>query len=172
MSVRAQSGTAGASRGCLEVTVAGAVRVSLDVTVRAADHAAPPPVEATEVLVTVVVTSEPPLGPVPETLTAAVPETVTIVVPEDVPEAVRPPGRGSRPLTGRELDILRLTAQALSNAQIASRLRITEATVKRHLTNIYGKLQAVSRLDAVRKASAARLIGMEHAEPSDVPASL
>ncbi|TDC86146.1 response regulator transcription factor [Micromonospora sp. KC606] len=61
-------------------------------------------------------------------------------------------------LTERELEVLRLTAQALSNAQIASRLRITEATVKRHLTNIYGKLQAVSRVDAVRKAAAAYLI--------------
>ncbi|MFY1649298.1 helix-turn-helix domain-containing protein [Solwaraspora sp. WMMB762] len=44
------------------------------------------------------------------------------------------------------------------NAQIASRLCITEATVKRHLTNIYAKLDAVSRVDAVRKATAARLI--------------
>ncbi|GHJ07069.1 DNA-binding response regulator [Micromonospora humidisoli] len=61
-------------------------------------------------------------------------------------------------LTERELEVLRLTAQALSNAQIATRLRITEATVKRHLTNIYGKLDAVSRVDAVRKAAAAYLI--------------
>lgn len=62
------------------------------------------------------------------------------------------------PLTGREFDVLRLTASAFSNAQIASRLYITEATVKRHLTNIYAKLGAVSRVDAVRKAIAARLV--------------
>ncbi|MGH4000607.1 MAG: LuxR C-terminal-related transcriptional regulator, partial [Pseudonocardiaceae bacterium] len=33
-----------------------------------------------------------------------------------------------------------------------------EGTVKRHLTNIYVKLGAVSRVDAIRKATAARLI--------------
>ncbi|MFY1633000.1 response regulator [Solwaraspora sp. WMMB335] len=66
--------------------------------------------------------------------------------------------RAAAPLTERELEVLRLTADAMSNAQIASRLFITEATVKRHLTNIYAKLHAVSRVDAVRKATAARLI--------------
>jgi DNA-binding NarL/FixJ family response regulator len=66
------------------------------------------------------------------------------------------------PLTDREREVLRLTALALSNAQIATRLHITEATVKRHLTNIYGKLHAVSRVDAVRKANAAKLISLDH----------
>ncbi|WJK35270.1 response regulator transcription factor [Solwaraspora sp. WMMA2065] len=66
--------------------------------------------------------------------------------------------RTTPPLTERELEVLRLTAEALSNAQIAGRLCITEATVKRHLTNIYAKLHAVSRVDAIRKATAARLI--------------
>ncbi len=61
-------------------------------------------------------------------------------------------------LTGRELDVLRLVAEALSNAQVADRLFITEATVKRHLTNVYAKLDAVSRVDALRKAAAAGLI--------------
>ncbi|MDG4784846.1 response regulator transcription factor [Micromonospora sp. WMMD1102] len=67
-------------------------------------------------------------------------------------------GNSAGPLTDRELEVLTLTAQAFSNAQIASRLHITQATVKRHLTNIYAKLQAVSRVDAIRKATAARLI--------------
>ncbi|MDI6099380.1 response regulator transcription factor [Actinoplanes sp. NEAU-A12] len=62
------------------------------------------------------------------------------------------------PLTARELEVLVCIAEAMSNAQIANRLFITEATVKRHLTNIYAKLQAVSRVDAIRKATAARLI--------------
>jgi DNA-binding NarL/FixJ family response regulator len=62
------------------------------------------------------------------------------------------------PLTARELDVLRLLAQACSNAQIAGELYISEATVKRHLTNIYAKLAAVSRVDAIRKATALRLI--------------
>jgi DNA-binding NarL/FixJ family response regulator len=68
-----------------------------------------------------------------------------------------PPSNGL--LTTRELGVLRLTAQALSNGQIGSRLNITQATVKRHLTNIYAKLGAVSRVDAIRKATAAGLLG-------------
>jgi DNA-binding NarL/FixJ family response regulator len=68
------------------------------------------------------------------------------------------PGARAGLLTERELDVLHLVAKALSNAQIAARLHITEATVKRHLTNIYAKLNAVSRVDAIRKANAARLI--------------
>jgi DNA-binding NarL/FixJ family response regulator len=65
------------------------------------------------------------------------------------------------PLSAREMDVLRLLAQALSNAQIATRLFITESTVKRHLTNIYAKLGAVSRVDAIRKATASRLLPPE-----------
>jgi DNA-binding NarL/FixJ family response regulator len=61
-------------------------------------------------------------------------------------------------LSPRELDVLQLVAMALSNGQIAHRLSITEATVKRHLSNVYPKLGAVSRLDAINKAVAAGLI--------------
>jgi DNA-binding NarL/FixJ family response regulator len=58
-------------------------------------------------------------------------------------------------LSDREREVLGLVAQALSNGQIASRLGLTEATVKRHLRNIFVKLGAVSRLDAVNKSQAA-----------------
>jgi DNA-binding NarL/FixJ family response regulator len=61
------------------------------------------------------------------------------------------PGSSPAALSGRELEVLDLVAQALSNGQIASRLQLTEATVKRHLRNIFVKLGAVSRLDAVNK---------------------
>jgi len=61
-------------------------------------------------------------------------------------------------LSERELEVLRLVATAMSNAQIAGRLYITEGTVKRHLTNIYAKLGAVSRVDAIKKAAQAKLI--------------
>jgi DNA-binding NarL/FixJ family response regulator len=64
-------------------------------------------------------------------------------------------------LSSREREVLELTAQALSNTQIASRLRLTEATVKRHLRNIFVKLGAVSRIDAVNKATAASLISVQ-----------
>lgn len=66
--------------------------------------------------------------------------------------------QGSTLLSPRERQVLELAGQALSNAQIGAQLYITEGTVKRHLTNIYAKLGAVSRLDAVNKAVAARLI--------------
>jgi ATP/maltotriose-dependent transcriptional regulator MalT len=67
-------------------------------------------------------------------------------------------GQGHTLLSPRERQVLTLAGQALSNAQIGAQLFITEGTVKRHLTNIYAKLGAVSRLDAVNKAVAARLI--------------
>lgn len=68
-------------------------------------------------------------------------------------------------LSAREREVLELTAQALSNAQIAARLGRTEATVKRHLRNIFSKLDAVSRIDAVNKAAAAALITVEDRRP-------
>jgi DNA-binding NarL/FixJ family response regulator len=61
-------------------------------------------------------------------------------------------------LSERELEVLRLVAAAMSNAQVASRLFISEGTVKRHLTNIYGKLGAASRVDAINKAVQAGFI--------------
>jgi DNA-binding NarL/FixJ family response regulator len=61
------------------------------------------------------------------------------------------PGTGT--LSAREREILELVGQALSNGQIAARLSLTEATVKRHVRNIFVKLGAVSRIDAVNKAA-------------------
>ncbi|GAA3651342.1 response regulator [Streptomyces chitinivorans] len=61
-------------------------------------------------------------------------------------------------LSPREREVLTYAAAALSNRQIASRLKITEGTVKRHLRNIFEKLGAVSRIDAVNKAVDAHLI--------------
>jgi DNA-binding CsgD family transcriptional regulator len=55
-------------------------------------------------------------------------------------------------LSGREREVLERVARALTNGQIARELGIETATVKRHLNNIYGKLQAGSRIDAVNKA--------------------
>jgi DNA-binding NarL/FixJ family response regulator len=71
------------------------------------------------------------------------------------PESLGQVGRSQAPgpLSAREHQVLDLVAQALSNSQIATRLNLTEATVKRHLRNIFVKLDAVSRLDAVNKAA-------------------
>lgn len=54
-------------------------------------------------------------------------------------------------LSQRERAVLELVASSMTNAQIARRLEISEATVKRHLHNIFRKLHAVSRMDAVNK---------------------
>ena len=55
-------------------------------------------------------------------------------------------------LSARELEILLLAAQGLSNRQIAGRAHIAEGTVKRHLHNCYNKMGVGSRGEAVRKA--------------------
>src|SRR5215216_3830199 len=55
-------------------------------------------------------------------------------------------------LSARELEILLLAARGLSNHQIASSLNVAEATVKRHLANIYPKMGVSSRGEAARKA--------------------
>lgn len=63
--------------------------------------------------------------------------------------------RGSQDLTlsDRELEVLTLVGEGMRNSQVAATLFIAEGTVKRHLTNIYSKLGATSRTDAVRKAN-------------------
>jgi DNA-binding NarL/FixJ family response regulator len=55
-------------------------------------------------------------------------------------------------LTERELTILRLVAEGLSNLDIASKLYVTEQTVKFHLSNIYRKLGVGNRTEATRYA--------------------
>jgi DNA-binding NarL/FixJ family response regulator len=55
-------------------------------------------------------------------------------------------------LSRRELEILTLAARGLLNRQIAHNLHVAEATVKRHLANIYPKLGVSSRTEATRKA--------------------
>ncbi len=55
-------------------------------------------------------------------------------------------------LSERELDILSGAARGLTNRQLASRLHIAEATVKRHLANVYEKMEVHSRTEAVLTA--------------------
>ena len=56
------------------------------------------------------------------------------------------------PLTNRELDVLELLEERLSNKEIARRLVIAPATVKRHTLSIYSKLGVPGRREAVAKA--------------------
>jgi predicted ATPase/DNA-binding CsgD family transcriptional regulator len=61
-------------------------------------------------------------------------------------------------LTAREVEVLRLVAQGLSDAQVAEQLVISPRTVNWHLTSIYGKLQVSSRSAATRFAVEHRLV--------------
>jgi len=87
---------------------------------------------------------------------AADSDRVTISLTRDEVKRIYGSEKGN--LSRVEIDILEMVAAAMTNGQIASRLSLSEATVKRHLRNIFRRLGAVSRLDAVNKASNARIL--------------
>jgi two-component system response regulator DegU len=64
-------------------------------------------------------------------------------------------------LTAREMEILLLMARGLSNHQISSRLHLAEATVKRHLANVYSKMDVSSRTAAAKQALSENWITIE-----------
>lgn len=55
-------------------------------------------------------------------------------------------------LTDREIEVLELVADGLTNRAVARRLGISEATVKTHLAHVYTKLEVLDRAAAVREA--------------------
>jgi ATP/maltotriose-dependent transcriptional regulator MalT len=73
---------------------------------------------------------------------------------------VRPPVRRGgvvvaglvEPLTERELEVLRLLATGAPNRAIAKQLVVTLDTVKRHLSNLFSKLEVANRTQAVARA--------------------
>ena len=67
------------------------------------------------------------------------------LLPVDLP-------RGTRDLTARELDVLRLAAEGKRNRDIAADLVLSEHTVARHLQNIFAKLGVSSRTAATAYA--------------------
>jgi len=67
-------------------------------------------------------------------------------------------GPASTPLTGRELDVLRLAAQGMKSADIALSLGITERTVKAHLAAAYRRLGVTSRAAAIARAATRGLL--------------
>ncbi|MGR7023477.1 response regulator [Geodermatophilus sp. URMC 62] len=62
------------------------------------------------------------------------------------------------PLSGRELDVLRLLADGHSNREIAAALFLAEGTVKNHVTTVLGKLGARDRTQAALRARALDLL--------------
>ena len=84
----------------------------------------------------------------------AVSDTTVVITPpphgSPFPSAAHPPM--VEPLTNRELDVLSLLVQRLSNKEIADQLCISTTTVKGHLQNIYGKLSVNKRREAIELA--------------------
>jgi len=61
-------------------------------------------------------------------------------------------------LTKREIEILEQLAKGFRNQEIADKLFISRSTVKKHIENIYAKLQVCNKLEAIRKAKDNNLI--------------
>src|SRR5829696_414511 len=72
-------------------------------------------------------------------------------------------------LSARELELLLLAARGLSNRQIAASAHLAEATVKRHLANVYQKMGVSSRGQAAREALLRDWITIEEVTHSDSP---
>ncbi|MFQ5778489.1 MAG: response regulator [Terriglobia bacterium] len=72
-----------------------------------------------------------------------------------------PPGvsgqRDSR-LSSREMEVVRCVAMGLRNKEVADKLGVSEATVKNHLTSVYGKLGVSDRLELILHAIHNRMI--------------
>jgi DNA-binding NarL/FixJ family response regulator len=75
------------------------------------------------------------------------------------------PPAGYGDLTERELDVFRLIARGLSNAEIGEELYISDTTVKTHITHILQKLHLRDRVQAVVLAHEAGLLGGEVDHP-------
>jgi DNA-binding NarL/FixJ family response regulator len=97
--------------------------------------------------------------------------------PADLPSALRPSrisedGRSleaARPagLSAREVEVLRLVAQGLSNGAIAERLFITRKTAGVHVTHILDKLGVANRVEAAMVAARLGLAGTEAGSEDD-----
>jgi LuxR family maltose regulon positive regulatory protein len=77
--------------------------------------------------------------------------------PDTKPEPAGPPSAQAsesdwiEPLSEREIEVLALVAEGLTNQEIASRLFLSHHTIKAHTRNIFGKLDVHNRTEAVAR---------------------
>ncbi len=76
------------------------------------------------------------------------------MAPAPFPAPIATPARpaNAESLSERELEVLRLIASGLTNAEAGRKLFIAPSTVKKHLENIYDKLDTRSRTQAIARA--------------------
>ena len=90
------------------------------------------------------------------------PKLRTVIVEKEVyikpPAAVNEKELARLGLSARELEVLQLMAEGLSNQEIAARLFVSLNTVKTHSANIFGKLDVRRRTQAVDKAKKLNII--------------
>ena len=78
--------------------------------------------------------------------------TIPLECPEQTPKTIMKRAMYPDGLTTREVEVLCLVAQGLTDAQVAEQLVISPRTVNNHLTAIYGKIRVSSRSAATRYA--------------------
>jgi DNA-binding NarL/FixJ family response regulator len=85
----------------------------------------------------------------PETLAAALGATTNGLRGEPNRAGAPPPRAPGTALSPREIEVLQMIAEGLGNKEIASRLKISEHTIKFHISSIFTKLDVSSRTEAV-----------------------
>jgi DNA-binding NarL/FixJ family response regulator len=82
-----------------------------------------------------------------------------VIVTQTAPASINLDKLIEEGISKREAEILLLMHQGLSNQQIADKLFISENTIKKHISNIFQKLQVERRTEAVKKAIELSIIG-------------
>ena len=83
---------------------------------------------------------------------------VTVNVPQNIPIEINLPEIEKRGISSRELEVLQLVADGLSNQEIADKLFVSLNTVKTHTSNLFLKLEVARRTQAIQKAKELRII--------------